>query len=154
MAPSLSGEESYSDPTAASDRSRNGTAAGVVQDSVNQYHPRGEHSSTTIFLNGFELPVIPLALAAAAGPHTFHVNDQGNAGMSTLHAANNSGIAFTELKDRVTAGQSLSAAIQDLKPGTDAKAAANSAATIPAGRAKWRMKAIILLFPPERFCCP
>jgi len=33
MAPSLSGEESYSDPTAASDRSRNGTAAGVVQDS-------------------------------------------------------------------------------------------------------------------------
>ncbi len=32
------------------------TAPGFVQDSVNQYHPRGEHSATTIFLNGFELP--------------------------------------------------------------------------------------------------
>ncbi|HET6383249.1 MAG TPA: TonB-dependent receptor [Armatimonadota bacterium] len=32
------------------------TAPGFVQDSVNQAHPRGEHSSTTIFLDGFELP--------------------------------------------------------------------------------------------------
>lgn len=29
---------------------------GFVQDSVNQAHPRGEHSATTIFINGFELP--------------------------------------------------------------------------------------------------
>jgi outer membrane receptor protein involved in Fe transport len=29
---------------------------GMVQDSVNQVHPRGEHSATTIFINGFELP--------------------------------------------------------------------------------------------------
>ena len=32
------------------------TNPGVVADSVNQSHPRGEHSSTTFFLNGFELP--------------------------------------------------------------------------------------------------
>ena len=32
------------------------TVPGFAQDSVNQYHPRGEHSATAIFLNGFELP--------------------------------------------------------------------------------------------------
>ena len=29
---------------------------GFAEDSVNQSHPRGEHSSTAIFINGFELP--------------------------------------------------------------------------------------------------
>lgn len=29
---------------------------GFVQDSVNQVHPRGEHSGTAIYINGFELP--------------------------------------------------------------------------------------------------
>src|SRR5207253_1248001 len=29
---------------------------GFVEDSVNQVHPRGEHSATSIFINGFELP--------------------------------------------------------------------------------------------------
>ena len=32
------------------------TNPGVVQDSVNQFHPRGEHGATTIVLNGFFLP--------------------------------------------------------------------------------------------------
>ncbi len=32
------------------------TVPGFAQDSVNQFHPRGEHSATAIFLNGFELP--------------------------------------------------------------------------------------------------
>jgi FkbM family methyltransferase len=37
-------------------------------------------------LNRVELTVLPCALAESAGPRTFHVNDGGNAGMSTLHA--------------------------------------------------------------------
>ena len=32
------------------------TNPGFVQDSVNQAHPRGEHSATAIYLNGFKLP--------------------------------------------------------------------------------------------------
>ena len=32
------------------------TNPGFVQDSVNQAHPRGEHSATSIYLNGFRLP--------------------------------------------------------------------------------------------------
>ncbi len=32
------------------------TNPGIVQDSVNQAHPRGEHSATSIYLNGFRLP--------------------------------------------------------------------------------------------------
>ena len=32
------------------------TNPGVVQDSVNQFHPRGEHGATAIVLNGFFLP--------------------------------------------------------------------------------------------------
>lgn len=37
---------------------------GFVMDSDNQIHPRGEHNSTTLFLNGFELPDV---LAGRAG---------------------------------------------------------------------------------------
>jgi FkbM family methyltransferase len=37
-------------------------------------------------LNGIEVTVVPCALAESEGPRVFHVNDQGNAGMSTLHA--------------------------------------------------------------------
>jgi len=37
-------------------------------------------------LNGVELTVLPYALAESGGPRTFHVNNKGNAGMSTLHA--------------------------------------------------------------------
>jgi hypothetical protein len=33
-----------------------------------------------------ELDVLPYALAESDGPRTFHVNNQGNAGMSTWHA--------------------------------------------------------------------
>lgn len=35
--------------------------------------------------NGLELRISPLALSDSAGAATFHVNDQGNSGMSTLH---------------------------------------------------------------------
>jgi FkbM family methyltransferase len=37
-------------------------------------------------LNGVDLDILPYALAESGGPRVFHVNNQGNAGMSTLHA--------------------------------------------------------------------
>lgn len=37
-------------------------------------------------LNGVALEIMSCALADSGGPRTFHVNDHGNAGMSTLHA--------------------------------------------------------------------
>ena len=37
-------------------------------------------------LNRVEVGLLPVALAESAGPRTFFVNRQGNAGMSTLHA--------------------------------------------------------------------
>jgi hypothetical protein len=48
--------------------------------------------------------------------------------LSTLHAANDNGIAFAELKDRVTAGQSLGTAIHELKPSMDADGSGSAAA--------------------------
>ncbi|HZT40964.1 MAG TPA: TonB-dependent receptor [Chthonomonadaceae bacterium] len=41
------------------------TAPGFVEDSVNQAHPRGEHASTTFFINGFELPDVLQGRAGA-----------------------------------------------------------------------------------------
>lgn len=38
---------------------------GLVQDSVNQAHPRGEHSSTSLYIDGFALPGV---LQGRAGP--------------------------------------------------------------------------------------
>jgi len=52
--------------------------------------------------------------------------------IATLHAANNLNIPFAELKDRVTAGESLGAAIHDLKPSVDTQASASAAAAAEA----------------------
>ena len=41
------------------------TNPGFVQSSVNVVHPRGEHASTSIYINGFELPGV---LQGRAGP--------------------------------------------------------------------------------------
>ena len=41
---------------------------------------------------------------------------------ATLHASQNLGLAFAELKSRVTGGQELGAAIKDLKPEANVKA--------------------------------
>ncbi len=41
------------------------TDPGMVQDSVGQVHPRGEHSSTTYFIDGFELPDVLMGRAGA-----------------------------------------------------------------------------------------
>jgi hypothetical protein len=38
---------------------------------------------------------------------------------AALHAAQNAGIPFKELKGRMTGGETLGAAIRDLKPGAD-----------------------------------
>ena len=74
-------------------------------------------------------PLVPSGQTLSQAAAGFKNEDQF---ITTLHAANNNGIAFTELKDRVTAGQSLGAAIHDLKPGMDASAAASGAATAEA----------------------
>jgi hypothetical protein len=52
--------------------------------------------------------------------------------IAALHVSKNLGIPFTELKDRVTAGESLGAAIHALKPDVDEKAAETAAATAEA----------------------
>jgi outer membrane receptor protein involved in Fe transport len=44
------------------------TNPGFVEDSVQQAHPRGEHSSTTIFIDGFELPDVLIGRAGAFLP--------------------------------------------------------------------------------------
>lgn len=48
--------------------------------------------------------------------------------IATLHAAKNLNIPFADLKDRVTAGESLGTAIHALKPAMDAQAASSAAA--------------------------
>jgi TPP-dependent 2-oxoacid decarboxylase len=55
--------------------------------------------------------------------------------IASLHAAKNLNIPFAELKDRVTAGESLGAAIHELKPNLDAKSS-DSAAVEAEGQAK------------------
>lgn len=76
-------------------------------------------------------------LAARVGPLAPRGKSVGDAAagfknedqfLSTLHAANDNGIAFAELKDRVTAGQSLGTAMHELKPSMDANASASAAA--------------------------
>jgi hypothetical protein len=48
--------------------------------------------------------------------------------IAALHVAKNLNIPFADLKDRVTAGESLGAAIHELKPAMDVKAADSAAA--------------------------
>lgn len=55
--------------------------------------------------------------------------------IAALHVAKNLDIPFADLKDRVTAGESLGAAIHELKPAMDVKAA-DSAATEADAQAK------------------
>lgn len=47
--------------------------------------------------------------------------------VASLHAAQNLGIPFASLKEKVTSGRKLSAAIHDLKPGVDAASEARRA---------------------------
>ena len=47
--------------------------------------------------------------------------------VASIHAAQNLGIPFDTLKEKVTSGRRLSSAIHDLKPGVDAAAEARRA---------------------------
>jgi hypothetical protein len=71
-------------------------------------------------------PLVPPGKTLSDAAAGFKNEDQF---MATMHAANDNGIAFSDLKDRVTAGQSLGAAIHDLKPSMDANASASAAAS-------------------------
>jgi hypothetical protein len=71
-------------------------------------------------------PLVPSGQTLSSAAAGFKNEDQF---MATLHAANDNGIAFSELKDRVTAGQSLGTAIHGLKPEMDEKASASAAAS-------------------------
>ncbi|HVV45311.1 MAG TPA: hypothetical protein VHC72_08885, partial [Bryobacteraceae bacterium] len=70
-------------------------------------------------------PMVPRGQSLGDAAAGFKNEDQF---LSTLHAANDNGIAFEELKDRVTAGQSLETAMHELKPSMDADASASAAA--------------------------
>ena len=70
-------------------------------------------------------PMVPSGQTLPEAAAGFRNEDQF---MSTLHAANDNGLAFGDLKDRVTAGQSLSTAIHDMKPSMDANSSAAAAA--------------------------
>jgi len=70
-------------------------------------------------------PLVPRGQSLGDAAAGFKNEDQF---LSTLHAANDSGIAFAELKDRVTAGQSLGTAMHEMKPSMDANASASAAA--------------------------
>lgn len=70
-------------------------------------------------------PLVPKGQSLGDAAAGFKTEDQF---LSTLHAANDNGIAFGDLKDRVTAGQSLSTAIHEMKPSMDANASASAAA--------------------------
>lgn len=70
-------------------------------------------------------PLVPRGQSLGDAAAGFQNEDQF---LSTLHAANDNGIAFAELKDRVTAGQSLGTAMHELKPSMDADASASASA--------------------------
>ncbi len=70
-------------------------------------------------------PIAPRGQSLGDAAAGFKNEDQF---LSTLHAANDNGIAFADLKDRVTAGQSLGTAMHELKPSMDANASASAAA--------------------------
>lgn len=77
-------------------------------------------------------PMVPQGQSLGDAAAGFRNEDQF---LSTLHAANDNGIAFAELKDRVTAGQSLGTAMHELKPSMNADASASAAARAE-GKAK------------------
>jgi len=70
-------------------------------------------------------PLVPSGETLSEAAAGFRNEDQF---LATLHAADDNTIDFGELKDRVTAGQSLAAAIHDLKPALNAGASASAAA--------------------------
>ena len=70
-------------------------------------------------------PLVPSGQTLSEAAAGFKNEDQF---MATLHAANDNNIAFADLKDRVTAGQSLGTAMHELKPSMNSDASASAAA--------------------------
>ncbi len=64
-------------------------------------------------------PLLPSGMTLAAATSGFKNEGQS---VAALHITKNLNIPFIELKDRMTAGESLGAAIHALKPDLDAKA--------------------------------
>jgi hypothetical protein len=71
-------------------------------------------------------PLLPSGMALATAAAGFKNEGQF---VAALHVAKNLNIPFIELKDRVTAGESLGAAIHALKPDLDAKAVESATVT-------------------------
>jgi hypothetical protein len=74
-------------------------------------------------------PMVPSGQTLGQAAAGFKNEDQF---MATLHAANDNHVDFADLKDRVTAGQSLGAAIHDMKPGMEQNASMAAAANAEA----------------------
>ncbi len=83
-------------------------------------------------------PLVPSGQTLSQAAAGFSSEDQF---MSTLHASHDNGIAFGELKDRVTAGQSLGTAIHGLKPDMDENASASAASKAEAQSKNDKMEA-------------
>lgn len=62
--------------------------------------------------------IVPAGMSAQEACSGFRSTDECAA---TLHASQNLGIPFTDLKAKVTGGQKLGAAIKELKPGANVK---------------------------------
>jgi hypothetical protein len=62
--------------------------------------------------------IVPAGMSATEACSGFQSTDECAA---TLHASQNLGIPFTDLKAKVTGGQKLGAAIKELKPGANVK---------------------------------
>jgi outer membrane receptor protein involved in Fe transport len=91
---------------------------GFAEDSVNQFHPRGEHNSTTLFINGFELPDV---LAGRAGAFVSPETLQGADIMTGAYAPEYGGQTAAILNLTLRAGT--------IKPFVDAYVQAGEFAT-------------------------
>ena len=75
------------------------TNPGMVQDSVGQVHPRGEHSSTTLFIDGFQLPDVLMGRAGALlVPDTFQSIDVMTGGYAPEYGGETAAILNINLK--------------------------------------------------------
>ena len=89
------------------DRDFDRTASEGGPDRVAKRVTRNEHLAEQL------KPLLPAGTTLASAAAGFKNEGQF---IATLHVANKLNVPFEELKDRVTAGQSLGAAIHDLKP--------------------------------------
>ncbi len=81
--------------------------------------PTSTHSSVSSAAQNTRLAaIVPAGMSAQEACSGFRSTDECAA---TLHASQNLGISFTDLKAKVTGGQKLGAAIKELKPDANVK---------------------------------